>query len=153
MTRLVPTVLAIAMVAATACSRQAAPAPLDAAHTQCQFCRMNASDVHFAAQIAAPGAEPIFFDDIGCLRDYLKQNGPLTNEQVAFVADHRTGAWVGATDAVFTHPQNLSTPMGGGIIAHADRSSRDADAAATGGAPVGSEAVLGPARPSTGAGK
>jgi copper chaperone NosL len=147
------TVLAIAMFAATACSRQAAPAALDAAATQCQFCRMNASDVHFAAQIAAPGAEPIFFDDIGCLRDYLKQNGPLKEEQVAFVADHRTGAWVRATDAVFTRPQNLTTPMGGGIIAHADRSSRDADAAATGGASLGVEAVLGSARPSNGAGK
>lgn len=156
MTRLMTTLLAIAVFVAAACSRQVAPAALDAAHTQCQFCRMTASDVHFAAQIAAPGAEPIFFDDIGCLRDYLKQNGPQTplkDEQVAFVADHRTGAWVRATDAVFTRPQNLATPMGGGIIAHADRSSRDGDPAAAGGAPLGSDAVLGPAGPSNGAGK
>ena len=153
MTRVTTTLLAIVVLIATACSREVAPAALDSAHTQCQYCRMTASDVHFAAQIAAPGAEPIFFDDIGCLRDYVKQNGPLKGEQVAFVADHRTGAWVRATDAVFTRPQNLPTPMGGGIIAHVDRGSRDADPAAVGGAPLGSDAVLGSAGPATGAGK
>jgi copper chaperone NosL len=155
-TRLMTTLLAIVVFGAAACSRQVTPAALDPVHTQCQYCRMTASDVHFAAQIAAAGAEPIFFDDIGCLRDYLKQNGPLTplkDEQVAFVADHRTGAWVRATDAVFTRPRNLATPMGGGIIAHADQRSRDADPAAAGGAPLGSDAVLGSAGSSKGAGK
>jgi copper chaperone NosL len=150
MTRLIPVSLALVIVAA--CARQVEPAPLDAANTPCRHCRMAVSDVHFASQIAAPGAEPIFFDDLGCLRDFLKQNaaGP---DAVAFVADHRTGAWVRAADAVFTRPPNLNTPMGGGMIAHADQASRDRDPAAAGAAPVAREEIFGSAGPPNGGGK
>jgi copper chaperone NosL len=150
MTRLVPVSLALVIVAA--CARQVEPAPLDANNTQCRFCRMAVSDVHFAAQIAAAGAEPIFFDDLGCLRDFLKQNGAGPGA-VAFVADHRTGAWVRAADAVFTRPPNLSTPMGGGMIAHADRASHDRDPAAASGTPIAREEIFGPAGPPNGGGE
>ena len=112
---------------------------------------MAASDVHFAAQIAAPGAEPVFFDDIGCLRDYLKQAGAqVPAGAVAFVADHRTGAWVRASAAVFTKPAHLETPMGGGIIAHANEESRRQDPDAAGGAPVTVAEIFGAAGPPNG---
>ncbi len=138
----------LAVVAASACARQAVPGELDTANTACRFCRMEASDVHFAAQIAAPGAEPVFFDDIGCLRDYLKQAGvQVPAGAVAFVADHRTGAWVRASDAVFTKPAHLDTPMGGGIIAHANEDSRRQDSAAAGGATVTAAGIFGAAGP------
>ena len=115
------------------------------------------SDVHFAAQIVAPGEEPVFFDDIGCLRDYLTSKGAATVElpagAVAYVADHRTGAWVRAADAVFTRAGARSTPMGGGLIAHADGASARSGSDAKGGAPVDVAAIFGPAGPPNGAGK
>ena len=140
-----------ALVMAAACARQAVPADLDPANTACQYCRMEASDVHFAAQIAAPGAEAVFFDDIGCLRDYLKQAVvPLPAGAVAFVADHRTGAWVRATAAVFTKPAHLGTPMGGGIIAHMSDDSRRQDPDAVGGTPVAVREIFGASGPPNG---
>jgi copper chaperone NosL len=134
-----------------ACARGVAPADLDPINTQCRFCRMAVSDVHFAAQIAAPGAEPLFFDDIGCLRDYLASAGVIVADgAVAYVADHRTGEWVRAADATYTRPLSLATPMGGGIVAHASASSRDQDAAASGGAVLKAAEIFGAAGPPNG---
>lgn len=150
--------LVLVLVTCAGCAREAVPSPLDTANAQCRFCRMAASDVHFAAQIAAPGAEPVFFDDIGCLRDFLapKDTDPrsdLPDGAVAFVADHRSGVWVRAADAVFTRPKDLNTPMGGGVIAHADRISRDQDPAATGGVALTLAAVFGASTPPNGGSK
>ncbi len=126
------------------------PVPLDTKNTECAHCRMIASDVHFAAQIVAPGEEPKFFDDIGCLRDYLKASPALAKESVAYVADHRTAEWVPASGAVYTKVTGLSTPMDSGVIAHATAASRDADAAARGGAPLSASDLFGPGGPPRG---
>ena len=71
------------------------PVAIDPAHDACAECRMLISDVHFGAQIVAPGEEPRLFDDIGCLRAYLKGHAS-SREATAFVVDHLSGAWVPA---------------------------------------------------------
>lgn len=122
------------------------PASLDTRHEQCAFCRMGVSDRRFAAQLTAPGAEPKFFDDVGCLRDWLrepKEKAPWT----AWVSDHRTKEFVPAATAVFTKSPTAQTPMNSGILAHADAASRDQDPAAAGGTPVAAADVLGPLSP------
>ena len=53
----------------SACSGPPGPAALDTQNEVCSWCRMSISDIHTAAQLAAPGEEPKFFDDVGCLRD------------------------------------------------------------------------------------
>lgn len=116
-----------------ACSAPPRPAGVTGAE-MCASCRMTVSDVHFAAQIVAPGEEPRFFDDIGCLARALKAD-PSAPGAVAFVADHRTGEWIRASEAVYTSTTRVATPMGSGIVAHANAASRDADAAAHGGEP------------------
>ena len=75
-----------------------------------------------------------FFDELGCLRDYLGGHATPA-DAVVYVADHRTGEWVTARTAVFTKTAT-STPMGSGLLAHADAASRDADPAAAGGSAV-----------------
>jgi hypothetical protein len=94
-----------------------------------------------AAQLAGAGEEPVFFDELGCLRDYLHRV-VVPEGTVVYVADHRTGAWVNAQQAVFTQ-SSTSTAMASGLLAHTDVTSRDADPAATGGAAVGAATVLG----------
>ena len=93
MPRAVRAALAVAVVAMTAaCSEGVArPAPLDRLNEACRSCRMAVSNQRFAAQIAAPGEEPLFFDDIGCLSSYVQANTALPHGAVAYVADHRTG--------------------------------------------------------------
>ena len=101
--------------------------------------------VAFLAQLAAPGEEPRFFDDLGCLRDYLATRA-VAPDAVVFVADHRTGEWVQARDAVYSVSSGRRTPMSSGIVAHGSRASRDVDPAAAGGVDVPLWAILGEAR-------
>lgn len=143
--------LLMLLIAVSACQRQAIPAELDTVNTACQYCRMAVSDVHFAAQISAPGVEPQFFDDLGCLRDYLKQNTTrLPARAMVFVADHRTGEWVRASEAVFTRVEKSATPMTGGIVAHANEASRKLDTARFTGVVVPAAEIFGPAGPPNG---
>jgi copper chaperone NosL len=126
--------LALLAVLLPACAAgPPAPAVLETRHEQCASCRMAVSQPRFAAQVVAPMEEPKFFDDVGCLQRYL-EGAPLAKGAVAYVADHRTGAWVRAEQAVFTRVA-LETPMGSHVIAHADAASRDLDPAASNGTP------------------
>ena len=117
------------------------PVDIDPVNDACVQCRMIASDPRLASQIVAPGMEPLIFDDVGCLRDYLAAK-PVSQDAIAYVADHRTGHWVRAADAVFTRTSSFSTPMGSGIIAHRDCASRDADPAARSGESVNLRQML-----------
>ena len=135
--------LAAALLFVTCACGGGLPDAVDvSASDACRHCRMAVSDVHFAAQVVARGEEPLFFDDIGCLANWLKDARPPEGA-VVFVADHRTGRWVVTERAVFTRAPRLATPMGSGIIAHADGTSRDQDTAARGGTPQALEQVFG----------
>ncbi len=135
----------------TACRRgPAEPTAVDTRTDGCASCRMAVSDARFAAQLASPGEEPRFFDDLGCLRDHLSGKPRLPRGTVAFVSDHRTRQWVRASGAVFTRREALATPMSSHLVAHADAASRDADAAAAGGAPLTAAELFGPEGPPDG---
>jgi len=139
----------LAAAAPFACSGGgSSPAKLDPNTEVCRSCRMPVSDPGLAAQIAAPGEEPKFFDDIGCLRDFLV-HAPPSKESVAYVADHRTLKWVRASAAVYTKAA-ISTPMGSHWIAHADAASRDADPDAKGGVSVDRTEIFGKGGPPDG---
>ncbi len=120
------------------------PAAVDTRNDSCSWCRMAVSDLRFAAQLVAPGEEPRFFDDVGCLSSFLKGGGAPAKGQVAYVADHRTKAWVRASGAVYTKVAGLQTPMNSSLIAHADAASRDADPDSRGGTPMTLAQVFGP---------
>jgi copper chaperone NosL len=142
-----PGALLLALVAALPACRAGAPGPaaLDTRNDACAFCRMAASDARFAAQLVAPAEEPRFFDDIGCLRSWLAQQSSLPGGAVAYVADHRTRAWVRADLAVYTKAEGVETPMSSHLIAHADAASRDADPDARRGTPLSAAGLFGPA--------
>jgi copper chaperone NosL len=125
------------------------PAPLDTRNEQCASCRMAVSSAVFASQLVAPGEVPRFFDDLGCLADYVK-SGKAPGEATAFVADHRTKAWVRADRALYTRVPGLETPMGSHVIAHADATSREQDADARSGSPVAPSELFGSAGPPVG---
>ena len=144
--RAAPALLALLLGACA--SGPPGPAALDTRNEACSFCRMAVSDPRFAAQIVAPGEEPRFFDDAGCLASYVKgKHDALPKQAVAYVADHRTKAWIPARSAAYTKVEALQTPMGSHVIAHADAASRDADPDARGGAPVAAADLFGPEGP------
>ena len=140
-------VLLVLIAAACRVSGDSTPAPLDTATETCRSCRMPVSDPHLAAQLLQPGEEAAFFDDIGCLRDFLRDGGDLPAGTIAYVADHRTRTWVPAAEAVYTRMPSRETPMGSHLVAHADATSRGADADAAGGTAVSAAELFGPPGP------
>jgi copper chaperone NosL len=132
----------ILLLGACAPSGPPPPAPLDTANEACRHCRMMVSDARFAAQLVAPGEEPLFFDDVGCLRDFLHENPEKAAGFTAYVADHRTRAWIREDRAVYTRVAGLATPMNSHLIAHADAASRAADPDAAGGTPLTAREVF-----------
>ena len=141
-----PPLVGLAIVSClTACGAEApGPAALDTRNERCRFCHMAVSDVHTAGQIMAPGEEPLFFDDIGCLASYLAGLKRLPERARVFVADHRTKVWTSAGTAVYTRVSGLDTPMGSHLVAHADAASRQADPEVLKGTIVSREEVFGP---------
>lgn len=139
-----PLVLVLAAFSVACHTGSPRPVTLDVGHDTCQSCRMVVSDARLAAQIVAPGEEPVFFDDFGCLSTFLKSRTSLRSSAAVYVADHRSGEWVLASRAVYTRVPSAATPMNGGIVAHADVASRDGDAAARGGTPVQARDIVGP---------
>jgi copper chaperone NosL len=135
-------VLSVAVLAA--CGGGAdGPVPVDTKNDACAWCRMSVSDLRFAAQLTAPGHEPKLFDDVGCLRDWLKEpreEAPWT----AWLSDHRTKEWVKAKDAVLVRDPAIQTPMSSGLVAWANADSREQDPAGKGGTPVPVAEVVGP---------
>jgi copper chaperone NosL len=123
------------------CVGSSAPVAIDTRNDACDHCRMIVSDPRLAAEIVTPGDEPRIFDDLGCLRDYLTAS-PIARDAVVYVADHQTGDWVRASDAVFTRVAAVATPMGSHLLAHASVASRDADPQARGGETVDPSAVI-----------
>lgn len=134
-------VLVLAAHLAACRAGAAEPVAIDPAHDACAECRMLISDVRLAAQVVTPGEEPQLFDDIGCLRAYLKTHASPQGAAV-YVADHLSGRWVPAGAAIYTQSSARITTMGSGILAHADIASRDRDPAASGGQALRASDVL-----------
>jgi len=128
-------VVALLLLAAACGSRQTAPAVLDTTADQCGSCRMVISDQRFASQVVAPYQEPRFFDDFGCLSEYLS-TAALAKNAVVYVADHRTKEWVRADAAVYTRVDHLAGAMGSHVVAHASDQSRQMDPGVSAGTPL-----------------
>ena len=138
------TLAGLAALALAGCVRgPARPAAVDPVNDQCASCRMIVSQPRVAAQVAAPGEEPRFYDDLRCLRDGLRSGPPLPRGAVVFVADRRTGAWVPADRALFVRLAAVDTPMASHWVAYADDASRRADPESAGAEPVPATEILG----------
>ncbi|MCC7241817.1 MAG: hypothetical protein IT180_07815 [Acidobacteria bacterium] len=141
-----PTLLMLALVAAACASGPPTPVALDLGHDVCASCRMVISSPTTAAELLAPGEEPLLFDDLGCLQTSLRA-GPPPAGTVIVVADHLTGDWIAVEDAVLTEVPGLQTPMGSGLIAHRTSGDRDRDPDARGGHPYDRSMLLAGGRP------
>jgi copper chaperone NosL len=108
----------------------------------CAYCRMTLVSPELAAEIVAPGEDPRFYDDIGCLANDLRKVAARPGARV-YVADHRTAAPIDAATARYTRVDTLETPMGSHLVAHADDASRRADPAVQGRPSLDAAAVFG----------
>jgi copper chaperone NosL len=127
MSRLAVFLVPIAIVLVACAGGGVSPVDFDSAHEPCRFCRMTGSNGRSAAQIVAPQQEALYFDDIGCLRSYIKRTGAVPSGAAIYVADHQTGAWTHADRAIYTFNERIATPMSSHLLAHESKASHDAD--------------------------
>ena len=75
---------------------------------------MMVSELTHAAQAVAPGHEPRFYDDRGCLAQDVAS---LPADARLFVQLDSGAGWIDVRDAFFALPTHLRTPMGYGVTA------------------------------------
>ncbi|HSJ05080.1 MAG TPA: nitrous oxide reductase accessory protein NosL [Longimicrobiales bacterium] len=109
---------ALSAVVLAACA--AGPDPVHWGVEECARCRMVISDERFAGQVVDRRGNTYAFDAIECMAAFLN-DGTVADADVhsVWIADGRDG-WVAAGDATFIHSPNIRSPMGGGLVAHAD---------------------------------
>jgi copper chaperone NosL len=78
----------------------------------CQHCKMVVSDARSAAQLLTPEGDRFFFDDVGCMTEYLSAG--RAQPKHAWVRD-QAGSWVDTRTAKFV--PGASTPMDYGFVA------------------------------------
>jgi copper chaperone NosL len=83
----------------------------------CSHCRMAVSQREFAAEVVTVSGSVDTFDDIGCLRDWVKEHSPPESAGL-FVIDQTTGEWLDAETAFYVLAQKLPTPMSSGLAAY-----------------------------------
>jgi copper chaperone NosL len=108
----------------------------------CAYCGRTVNDPLLAAQLVAPGADPMFFDDISCLIEHLSRNTRLKPRSMAYVADHVTGEWIPAVSALYTRNLKLVTPMNSHLAAHASLATQQQDPIIRGGSRVSVRELL-----------
>lgn len=135
--------LVVLLCAAASACQPGVPTPASLQPgTACSTCRMTVIEPKLASQLVAPGEEPRFFDDLGCLTGYLAAH-PSGPDGRAFVADHTTGAWIDAARAVYSRAGTIPTPMNSHLVAHENARVRDADGSVRGGVPLSAAEVFG----------
>jgi copper chaperone NosL len=100
-----------------ACASEAlGPAEIAFGSETCAHCRMVISEKRFSAQAVSRAHDPLFFDDLDCLRRHIAAKS-LPGEARVFVSDYHSASWIAAPEADFFRCQNIATPMNSGLIA------------------------------------
>lgn len=113
-------------------SAEAAPPEIRYGEDVCAHCNMIISDPRFAAayarEIASGRYESLAFDDIG---DMIAMADADPDQTIVawYVHDYTSEEWIDATTAHFVVSDQLITPMGFGIAAHATEEAAAAHAA------------------------
>jgi len=94
----------------------------------CINCLMGLADATFSAQSIKMRNEVLWYDDLGCLIQYMdspdweKYGG---DEAVSYIADVETGEWIRVEEAWYSY--GIATPMGYGYAAHKQKSDTSFD--------------------------
>ncbi len=89
----------------------------------CDECSMIISEPRYAASYVTTTGEVHRFDDIGNMLAYDAKHHQ--DVHVYWVHDHVTAEWIKAEDAIFVLNPALTTPMGWGLAAFAQKAAAD----------------------------
>ncbi|PAE26316.1 MULTISPECIES: nitrous oxide reductase accessory protein NosL [Bacillaceae] len=108
--------MAVLAILLSACSSPASePAEIKLNQDSCAACNMGIADLESAAQIILKSGEPVLFDDIGCMTQYLQSEKP--EYEAAFVHDYLSREWISFDASAFIQHSDIESPMSYGIAA------------------------------------
>ena len=82
----------------------------------CQICNMSVTHVDYAAQTVLKNGDPVVFDDLGCLMDYILQNGE-GDIGASYIRATNSSDWLNIKEAVYVYSKDYWTPMNYGVLA------------------------------------
>lgn len=85
----------------------------------CEVCAMAVPNNEHATQIVLTNERSIKFDDIGCMYEWIEENGE-EDIGTAFVRDYHSEAWIDFNEATFVFDETIETPMAYGVISFSD---------------------------------
>lgn len=100
------------------------PADIDPDLDVCEICAMAVADDQYATQIVLTDDKALKFDDLGCLYQWIEENGK-DDIGAAFVRDFNTEDWIVLEDATYVFDEDIETPMAYGVISF--KNSEDAE--------------------------
>jgi copper chaperone NosL len=85
----------------------------------CAYCKMTIVDKHFAAEILTHKGKSFKFDDIACLRNYMKAENVKADDVDIYIADYANpdGEFINARNASYLRAGLLKSPMNGNTAA------------------------------------
>jgi hypothetical protein len=81
---------------------------------QCSECSMDIEEMGYSAQVITPEGDTYFFDDIGCVVDWLEGRKIKTQKVITQTLD--SGNWIDVDKAWYT--RTAPSPMGYGFAAY-----------------------------------
>lgn len=101
------------------------PVPLVLNSDDCSSCKMQIADGRFGAEIITTKGRVYKFDDVFCLKKYLKDN-PTMEVENFFINDYsKDNELIDATTAFYSMGGSINSPMHGNIIATASEENAD----------------------------
>lgn len=95
--------------------------PIDYGHDACAYCKMTIIDKRYAAEVLTKKGKAYKFDDIACLKKYIKERKLQQGDLSIFVADYNSpeSAFLNAQLVVYLHNDIFKSPMNGCYAAFA----------------------------------
>ncbi len=116
--------ICISLLAAGCGTTRLAPVEITA-EDMCENCRMVVSEKRYAAEFIDREGAVHKFDDMGCMKSYLKERSSSVPVAASFVMDYERRQWVAGPEAFYVRSPEFKTPMAGGIVAFAGRASAE----------------------------
>ena len=95
------------------------PEDIDPDTDVCEVCGMAIADDEHATQIVLENERSLKYDDIGDMFVWIEENGE-DDVGAKFVRDFNSLEWIQLEDASFVYDEEISTPMGFGVISFQD---------------------------------
>lgn len=83
---------------------------------RCFYCTMSIDDARFASAWRTPAGAERHFDDIGCMVNAYRREGPPADSRF-WVHDYRSQEWLEAGAATYVVAPSIKTPMAYGVAA------------------------------------